>query len=120
MNSRIAFAADLHGPSRAVAFMALLRAHHLPMPEPEYRFAPPRRWRFDYAWPKTHVALEIEGGVWTNGRHTRGAGFLRDLAKYNEAALRGWLLLRVSPAGLLRPETMASLRRAFALPRSWP
>ena len=62
----------------------------------EHRFAPPRKWRFDFilvAVPR--VAIEVEGGVWTRGRHTRGSGFVEDCAKYNEAACRGWIVLRV-------------------------
>lgn len=60
----------------------------------EYRFAPPRMWRFDFAWPEQRFAVEIEGGVWTNGRHTRGSGFVADTEKYNAAALAGWKVLR--------------------------
>ena len=26
------------------------------------RFAPPRRWRFDFAWPERFLAVEVEGG----------------------------------------------------------
>jgi hypothetical protein len=44
---------------------AVLRAVGLPVPIREHRFAPPRRWRFDYAWPAHRLALEIEGGTWT-------------------------------------------------------
>ena len=50
------------------ATMALhIRANELPEPEREYRFAPPRRWRFDFAWPAAMLALEVEGGVWSTG-----------------------------------------------------
>lgn len=69
----------------------------LPEPVKEYRFHPTRRWRFDWAWPDHKVALEVEGGAYINGRHTRGAGFIHDMQKYNEAALHGWLLIRVTP-----------------------
>lgn len=62
----------------------------------ELRFAPPRRWAFDYAWPALMVALEIEGGVYSGGRHTRGRGFVADCEKYNSAALRGWVVLRLA------------------------
>lgn len=69
----------------------------VPTPEREHRFHPTRKWRFDYAWPEQRVALEVEGGVWTRGRHTRGAGFVRDMDKYNEATRLGWKLVRVLP-----------------------
>lgn len=78
----------------------LFRAFGLPLPETEYRFAPPRRWRFDYAWPAHKVALEVEGGVWTGGRHVSGAGFVKDMEKYNAAAVAGWRVLRCQPRDL--------------------
>lgn len=59
-----------------------------------YRFAPPRRWRFDLSWPDEHLAIEVEGGVYSGGRHVRGKGYEADLEKYNTAALAGWLVLR--------------------------
>lgn len=62
----------------------------------EFRFHPTRRWRFDLAWPDLLVACEIEGGTWNGGRHTRGSGFEGDCEKYNEAALLGWSVLRVT------------------------
>jgi len=67
------------------------------MPQQEYRFEPSRRWRFDWSWPQQKVALEIEGGVWTRGRHTRPKGFLGDLEKYNHATKLGWRVFRCTP-----------------------
>jgi hypothetical protein len=43
------------------------------------------------------VALEIEGGLYIGGRHSRGAGAERDMEKYALALIAGWRVLRVSP-----------------------
>lgn len=51
------------------------------------------RMRFDLAWPEQRVALEIDGGVWTGGRHVRPGGFLGDHRKRNEAARYGWRIV---------------------------
>lgn len=64
---------------------------------PEYKFHPSRRWRFDYVILSHKIAIEVEGGVWTNGRHTRGSGFVKDMEKYNEATRLGYKLIRVQP-----------------------
>ncbi|EJW93329.1 hypothetical protein EVA_18564, partial [gut metagenome] len=67
----------------------------------EFKFHPTRRWRFDYALPEYKIALEVEGGVWTGGRHTSPKGFLGDMEKYNTATLMGWRVLRTTPDELL-------------------
>ena len=67
----------------------------------EYRFHTTRTWRFDYAVPASRVALEVEGGVWTGGRHTSPQGFLADIEKYNAAALLGWTVVRTTPDRLM-------------------
>ena len=69
----------------------------LPCPEPEHRFHPVRRWRFDFCWSDHKLAVEIEGGAWVQGRHNRGASFIKDMEKYNNAAILGWSLLRFTP-----------------------
>jgi very-short-patch-repair endonuclease len=60
----------------------------------EHRFHPVRKWRFDYAILKHHIAIEIEGGVFAGGRHTTGVGYKGDCEKYNEATILGWRVLR--------------------------
>lgn len=63
----------------------------------EYKFHPDRKWRFDFCWPQEEVMLgvEVEGGVWTKGRHTRGSGFIADCEKYNAAEVMGYHVIRV-------------------------
>lgn len=90
-------------------FMVLLRQSGLPEPRTEHRFAPPRRWRFDFAWVQQKVALEVEGGIWTNGRHVRGRGFLNDMEKYNAATAGGWRLIRTTPTSLCSQATIDDL-----------
>ena len=79
--------------------------------EREYRFHPLRKWRFDYAIPAIRMAIEVEGGVWTGGRHTSSRGFLGDMEKYNEAALSGWCLVRTTPDKLLTNEMLEFIKR---------
>ena len=78
----------------------------------EHVFAPPRRWRFDFAWPDLMVALEVEGGSWIRGGHNRGADFERNAEKYNEAALQGWLLIRVTTNMIKDGRAVAVAERA--------
>ncbi len=82
----------------------------------EYKFHPERRWRFDYAIPEHKIALEVEGGVWTAGRHTRPQGFLGDIEKYNTATLMGWRVFRTTPTDLYRTATINLLKSAIKAP----
>ena len=76
----------------------LLMAHivttGLPMPVRECRFHPTRLWRFDLCWPSASLAVDVEGGIYSGGRHVRGKGFEKDAVKYNTATAMGWRVLR--------------------------
>jgi len=88
----------------------------VPAPVMEYAFAAPaRKWRFDFAWVTSRVALEVEGGIWTRGAHGRGSGIVRDLEKYNAATLRGWRVLRVQPKELCMSNTVEMLKTALCI-----
>lgn len=100
-------------PTRTQLFRALCRKHGIPSPTAEYRFHGDRRWRMDYAWLDQLVALEVEGGAFSGGRHTRGAGFRKDLEKYNTAASEGWLVLRCLPEQLLTQATIDLVRHTL-------
>ena len=79
--------------------------------EIEYRFHHEGRWRADFAHLEARVLIEIEGGIWVNGRHNRAAGFNADLEKYMEAGLAGWRVLRFGPDQI----TMEHVERLPAL-----
>jgi len=96
----------------------LIQDDGLPMPTPEHRFHPVRKWRFDRAYPEYKVAVECEGGIFSQGRHTRGLGFQKDCTKYNEAALLGWLVLRVTARHIEDGRALVWLRRALT-ERGW-
>lgn len=81
-----------------ISFSLQCRAVNLPNPVTEFRFHPVRKWRFDYAWPMMKFAMEVDGGGWVNGRHSRGSGIEKDCEKFAEAMILGWRVLRVTPA----------------------
>lgn len=85
----------------------------LPIPDMEVRFHPERRWRFDYCWAHLRLAMEVEGGAFVGGRHTRGAGFVKDLEKYTEAAILGYRIIRVTPKQVKNGEALTLVQRAL-------
>lgn len=98
---------------KEVVLRGILESFGVPLPEFEYRFHPVRKWRFDMAWPAWGVAVEIEGAVWSKGRHVRGAGFISDMEKYNQAALLGWKLLRFTPQQIATEEASTLIKQAL-------
>lgn len=77
----------------------------------EFRFDKTRKWRFDYANEQHKIAIECEGGVWSNGRHIRGKGYINDMEKYNAATVQGWRLIRRTPKQLLTVETIELIKK---------
>jgi very-short-patch-repair endonuclease len=70
-----------------------------------------RNWRFDFAVPSHMLALEIDGGIYTQGRHTRGVGFQEDLTKMQEAACLNWTVIRFSVQDVLTGRAKAVVAR---------
>lgn len=81
------------GSDLELEMLARLRAAQCDPEAREYQFAAPRRWRFDFAWPSIRLAVEVQGGVWSGGRHVRPAGFSAECERRNAAALAGWCVL---------------------------
>lgn len=93
---------------------------------PEYPFAQQalgRGWRFDVAWPRLRVAVEIEGGIFgkngqarpcilckqiPKGAHGSVSGILRDIEKYNAGVMLGWRIYRV-PTNAITHETVRTI-----------
>lgn len=108
-------------------FEWILKAQGIHDFETEFRFAAPRRFRLDFAWPDERVGLELQGGVYSRGRHVRGAGYTKDVEKMNLAILLGWRVLQATGEMIrddprLLVEMIASVRasQASGVAWSWP
>jgi len=64
--------------------------------EQEFYFHPDRQWRADFHLIDKKILVEVEGGIWSGGRHTRGKGYLGDMEKYNAATMMGFQVIRFS------------------------
>jgi len=100
------------GSQAEESLSTLLRWDGLPEPVREHRFAPPRRWRFDFAWIAERVACEVEGGAFSGG-HKRYKAYESDCEKQNEAMLQGWRVLRVTPAMVDDGRAIEVIRKAL-------
>ena len=78
-----------------LAFQIL--ATKLPKPERQYRYAPPRKFAADFAWPAQRLLVEVQGGIWTRQAHGSIKGVLADIDRLNAATMAGWRLLRFTP-----------------------
>lgn len=85
----------------------------LPEPEQEFKFYDDRLWRFDFAWYDVMLAVEVEGGVFNRGRHVRPKGFEGDCEKYNEAAIMGWMVIRVTTGMIKDGRAIKTIEKAY-------
>ena len=116
-------------PNNIASILLAKHLKELGLPfEREYPFASQigRKWRFDFVlldlgnieilengMVLSHpppIAIEIEGAIWAQGRHTRGKGFQEDLVKYNHAMMMGYRVLRFSTEDVLRGRARAFLK----------
>ena len=61
----------------------------------EVTFIPRRRFRADFLIGDDLI-VEVEGGTWIEGRHSRGKGFESDCEKQALAVIAGYRYLRVT------------------------
>lgn len=100
-------------PDFAEGLAVMCKLAGLAAPVREHKFCKTRKWRLDLAWPEEKLAVEIEGGVWSRGRHVRPKGFLGDIEKYNSLTILGWALLRVTPQQVRTGEAMGLIEEWF-------
>jgi hypothetical protein len=62
-------------------------------PVKEFRAIPGRMFRFDRAFPKMMLLIELQGGTFSSGAHGRGYGIHRDYSKNNLAVKAGYRVL---------------------------
>lgn len=79
----------------AARFEALWQRWEGPALEREYKFSAARKWRADYCHTASRTIIELEGGIYSGGRHVRAEGYRSDCEKYNAAAMLGYTVLRL-------------------------
>ncbi len=89
--------------------------------ETEVMFAKPRRWRWDIAFtgdiwkPEFPLAVEVDGGGWIGGRHSRGGGIENDCEKFSTAVAMGWRVMRVTPKQVKDGRALGWIKRALGV-----
>jgi very-short-patch-repair endonuclease len=91
---------------------------HLPVPRTQGQIIQGRKYRFDATWPEFKVAVEVQGGQWTRGRHNRAAGYESDAEKSALAQIEGWIVLAVTPSMINKGLADFLIRRALEV-RGW-
>ena len=77
--------------------------------EREFKFHQKRKWRADFHLINKMILVEVEGGIWSGGRHTRGNGYLGDMEKYNAATMLGYQVIRFSTAQVKSGKAIESI-----------
>lgn len=107
------------------AFYAQLVAAGLPLPERQVRLIPIQRkkpehpkklytrHRADFAWLAERIVLEIQGGTWAGGRHTRGAGYSGDCQKMAWLQLEGFTVYYATSEQVKSGEALAWIQEAL-------
>lgn len=103
-------------PSKLEAEFALqLRASGVTGWTREFRAIPTRRFRLDFAFPTEKVGIELSGGTWSNGRHTRGKGYDADCEKWALLQLAGWIVFVATGTHLKDGSAIAWTKQALGL-----
>jgi very-short-patch-repair endonuclease len=78
-----------------IVFRAQCGIYKLPIPEAQIKgIIPNRKFVFDFGWMNKNILVEIDGGEWSGGRHSRGKGMESDNVKINTAQALGYKVFR--------------------------
>jgi hypothetical protein len=69
-------------------------------------------WRADLAHVPAKVLVEVDGGIWTGGRHVNGTGYTNDCVKLNAATALGWACYRLTTAMASDPDQVGAILAA--------
>jgi hypothetical protein len=85
----------------------------------EFRFGQ-RRHRADFLiqeirWDEAGILIEVEGGTWIEGRHSRGKGFEDDCEKQALAVIAGYRYLRCTTSQVDDGSCLSWIRQALGV-----
>jgi len=79
----------------------------------------PHRWRADFLVRRSDIPptilVEVDGGGFIAGRHTRGTGFEADAEKASAAAILGYRVIRATPRQVEQGLALSWIRQALGL-----
>jgi hypothetical protein len=87
----------------------------LPLGTGQHRFVTGRQYRFDRCWTEQKVAAEVQGGIWSGGRHARGSGIAAECVKLSIAAALGWRVLPLTDDMIESGQAIELIRQALEI-----
>lgn len=82
----------------------------------QYRYAPPRKLRADFAFllpPPSSLLVWCDGGVYARQAHGSRTGILKDMERANEAAFNRWYTILVTPQMIKNGVALSIIERFF-------
>lgn len=95
-------------------YMQIMADGRMPGVCREHKFHPTRRWRFDLAWVHCKLAVEVNGGIYVNGRHNRGAALESEYEKLNAATELGWAVLIYGPNAIKNGNALRNIECCYS------
>jgi len=90
-----------------------IKLHGLPTPERQFKFHPTRKFRADFCFVDQRIIVECDGGLFIQGRHSRGATQERDHEKRNLATRAGYRVFIFGPKALRVPKRSGQPSKAL-------